>query len=256
MLLIFLPPVLVHFANYRDPSHLLFNMWYASFVTPALFTAAIYALNKKALKNIMLSEQLVLIAFVIFILQAQLHLAFMSVFSPVYSAAVCAIAIVLVIFPFARVIKSPKAKFTVFVLTALAVFYFGYFKFHESRMGNVPKEAKDSIKKAMQFIPESKDAAVLTNSNIVTHLCCRKYIWAMDTGNAEDVFLPVLREHLNLFYMLVYLYDFTYADNNIAPDVRNREIADLAKKHGFTYGFLYNDNITGVLIFTRQPGAR
>ena len=251
LLLIFLPPVLVHFANYRDPSHLLFNMWYASFVTPALFVSAVYALDKKARNNAVIHEHLVLAAFLVFVLQAELHLAFMSEFSPLYSAAVCAITMVFIIFPFSPAVKNQKAVFSVFVLAALAVFYFGYYNFQKSRMGDVPEAAKSSIKKAMEFIPASEDTAVLTNQNIVNHICCRKYIWALDSGTAEEVILPILRENLKSFYMLVYLYDFTYPDNKIAPDVRNREIASLAKQNGFSYGFLYNDNITGVLIFTR-----
>jgi uncharacterized membrane protein len=252
LFLIFLPPVLVHCVNYSDPSRLLFNMWYASFAVPALFAGTIYALNTKISKNRVFSENAVLIAFGIFLLQAQIHLAFMSDFSPGYSAAVSVIALILFIFPFTKLINRQKVQFSVFVMVAMAVFYFGYCSFHKSRMGNIQENGKESIKKAMQFIPSSKDAAVMTNSNIVTHLCCRKYIWAMDEGKAKDVFLPVLREKLSVFYMLVYLYDFTYAGNNIDPETRNREITELAQKNGFGYRFIYNDSITGVLEFTRR----
>jgi len=103
----------------------------------------------------------------------------------------------------------------------------------------------------MAHLPQDKNAAIITNINVVPHLCCRKYVWQMEWGSPGSVFLPVIKEKLKEFYMLVYLYDYSYTQEKLLPAVRNREINDLALKMGFKYEFVYGDSVAALFRYTK-----
>ena len=146
--------------------------------------------------------------------------------------------------------KKARMNLSILAVLALAVPYAGFYDFYKEKQAYVKQEHKDSIYKAMAHLPG--DAAVITNINIVPHLCCRKYVWQQEWGTSESVFLPVIKEKLKEFYMLIYLYDYSYTQEKLLPAVRNREINDLAVKMGYRFEFVYGDDKAALFKYSRE----
>jgi uncharacterized membrane protein len=251
LIFIFFPAVGLHLARFDRGFTFLFDLHYAAFVVAAVFGSAVYALNKIRTDGKPVSKHLTLIAFLILLVQVQIHLSYVFSFSAVYVASVYLIVLTLLIAAFAGAKKKAGVNLPVFALLIILVTYAGFFNFYREKFNYIKEEHRESIYKAMKYIPEDINTAVIANANIATHLCCRKYIWALEMGKTPTVFLPVIKEKLKEFYMLVYLYDFSYTQEKVKPAERNREILDLASKFGFKYQFIYADNITGVIKFSK-----
>jgi uncharacterized membrane protein len=248
-LLVFLPPAIVHSSHYSAHAALLFDTQYAAFVVPALFLGVVYSLKRLADKGKIAPGNLMLALFTVFLLQCQAHFSLMSVYDPVYVAA-STLWLALVLVPvFIPDRAGASLRNAVFAVMAITVFCGGYLNCYSFRLGMVEAGHRKSINEAISRLPEGP--AVITNSNIVPHVCCRKLVWSLDTGTAEEVMRPVEKLKLDEFYMLIYLYDFTYRLERIEPGLRNRELFGLAEKMGFKHQILYNDNISGVARFSR-----
>jgi hypothetical protein len=175
----------------------------------------------------------------------------MSAYNPVYIAA-STLWLALVLVPVLIPDRAADSfRNAIFAVMAIIVFCGGYLNCYSFRLGIVEAGRRKSINEAIARLPEGPSAAVITNSNIVSHVCCRKLAWSLDTGTAEEVMAPVEKQKLDEFYMLIYLYDFTYRLEGIEPGLRNRELFGLAEKMGFKPQFLYNDDICGVVRFSR-----
>jgi uncharacterized membrane protein len=250
LLIILVPPIIVQSAHYGSGLPLLFDIQYSAFVVPALFSSTLYTLNKINIEKKSFSKHLTLIAFLILLVQIEIHLSLMFIYSITYIISIYLLILILVFTAFTNVKAS--IRFPIFALLILIVIYAGYYNCYKERLINVNDKHRESINEAIKYLPKDENIAVITNTNIVPHLCCRKYIWDQEIGKTQSVLLPLIKEKLNEFYMLVYLYDFTYIRENIQPGVRNQEIFDLATKLGYKYQFVYADDITGVIKFNKQ----
>lgn len=249
LLFIFLPAVGLHLARYDRGFQFLFDLHYAAFVIPPLFAGALYGLERIQKDRKLSQPNMIFMAFVIFLLQLQLHLSFVSKFSAGYVAAFIITVLLLIFAAFWAVRKKAKFNFILPALLALAVPYFGFYNFYKEKQTYLPQEHKKSIYKVIERLP--KDAAVITNINIVPHLCCRKYVWQLEWGTSESVFMPVLKENLSEFYMLLYLYDYSYTQEKLQPAVRNKELHDLALKNGYKFEFVFGDDIAGLVKYSK-----
>jgi hypothetical protein len=197
------------------------------------------------------SKYIVFIVYLIFLLQIQIHLSMMSFFSPLYKSAMLLCVLILVPVAFSHEKLKPVIRFSLFSFLAVAVFYEGFFNFYNYKKECISAKDRESIYRAIKSIPEDKNTAVITNSNIGPHLCCRKYIWSLDLDSVSQVFLPVIKEKINNFYVLEDLNDYTYLGRNIHPDERHLELYNLTKKFGFKSLVLYNDGIIAVTRFLK-----
>jgi hypothetical protein len=251
-LLIFLPPIIIQCAHYSYGLPVLFDIQYASFVTPALFAGVLYFLNKIYINKTPAAKYINLFGFIILSIQIQIHLSFMAAFSFEFIITMYLAVFVLLFIAFAVNKINFKTNFILLAFLILVVSYGGYVNaYSKERLNNISEEQKSSINKAIKYIPEDENTVLIANANIITHLCCRKFVWALEIGNTTYVLLPIIKEKLNEFYVLTYLYDFTYQRENINSGARNQEILDLAIKLGYKYTFLYADNITGVIKFNK-----
>jgi len=251
-LLIFLPAVCLHLIRFDRGFQFLFDLHYAAFVVPPLFCGAIYALDKIAREKKIAQQHVVLAVFVVFLIQAQIHLSYIFKFSTGYVAVVFLIVMSLLFMAFAAGREKAKMNLTVLAALVLVVAYAGFYNFYREKQTYVNTKDKESIYRAIAHLPEDENTAVITNINIVPHLCCRKYVWQQEWGSSASVLLPVIKEKLKEFYMLVYLYDYSYTQEKLLPAERNREINDLAVKMGYKYEAVYGNSVAAVFKYSKE----
>lgn len=249
LLLLILPPAFIHTLMYINKDLFLFDVQYASFVAPPLFAAVIYGLSKPAAFGDLLKKNTTAAAFLVFLLQAQVQLSYMLGDSWVYKAAGFIITAALAVLAYIGASAKPRLKYGVMAVLSVLVFYAGYFKHYEWRLTYVPEEHRQSINRAMGFIPAGKAAAVVTNTNIAPHLCCRKYIFAMELSTPEEIMTYLAKDKVGEFYLLAYLHDFTYGGIN--PGDRTKRLFFLAHKMGYKLEPLFGDGITAVARLSR-----
>jgi uncharacterized membrane protein len=251
-LLVFLPAIGLHLARYDRGFQFLFDLHYAAFVVPPLFAAALYGVDRARVRWKLTETNFIFIAFVVFLMQAQVHLSFIFKFSAGYVSTVILTALFLLYTAFAAGKNKAKMNFSILAVLVFIIPYAGFYSFYREKLTYIKQEHKDSIYRALARLPEDENTAVMTNINIVPHVCCRKYVWQIEWGSAASVLLPVIKEKLKEFYMLVYLYDYSYTQEKLLPSVRNKEIHDLALKMGYKFEFVYGDDIAGLVRYSKE----
>jgi hypothetical protein len=158
--------------------------------------------------------------------------------------------VVLLYVVFSAAALKIRGKYFIFTALAVLVFFAGYFRYYEWRVTRVEAADKASINSAIKLIPADKNTAVVTNTNIAPHLCCRKYIFAMELSTPEEIFTYLHKGGLPDFYLFLYLKDFTY--EGFLPMERSKRIMTLAQKMGYTGEMQYDDKITVLIRFWKR----
>jgi uncharacterized membrane protein len=236
LVLILIPPAAIHLLFFRE-GLLLYDLYYSSFIAPSVFAACIYALNE--LKERKKPEgSLRKTAVFIFICQIMFHFVIMPLSGSVYIFPI--LALLLFFLPGFMRTGKPAAFVYAAAITAVIVFYAGYFTFSVYKEKMVAESAKKSISSAVAMVPPGALIPVLTNSNILPHLCCRKYAWIIEDGNVWDDLRPVREYGFKELYYLIYFHDFTYHGTDPVK-LNSGIIASLIEK-GYKSRELYRDN--------------
>lgn len=245
-------PLIIHSLKHNPALPVLFNQWYAAFISPALFAGLIYSIaaRNNALKGG--GRYAAPAALAVFILQAGIYYSFFSV-QYAFSETAAALVFILLVLMAALYLKGKgNAAAVTAALLAVLIFFTGFYKMYLLRKGDIAASGKASVKNAIKHLPKDVNVPVMTNSNIVTHVCCRKYVWAMDEKDTEGVLAPLKKLAPGRFYMLIYFYDFTYDKNGVDPNKRNAEIGAWSEANGYQNMFVYNDGLTGVVEFKKE----
>jgi hypothetical protein len=245
-LLLLLPPVIVHTLNYSPGALFLFDVQYASFTTPALFAGIVYGLAKAGRGA---AGRMTGMAFFVYLLQGQAHLGFLPGTDLLYFGTFYALAGIFIITGFAGERIKPVLKYGIFSALAVLVFYAGYFSHFGDRSAYVPGPDKWKIRAAIKLVPTYRGSAVITNTNITPHMCCRKYIWAMELSKPEEIFSIIEKDSLDEFFLLLYEKDFTY--NGLDPAAWTKEFLGMAEKAGFKKNVLQDDDTIFLLKFNK-----
>lgn len=256
LLLIMLPPLIVHSLNYQPSWQLhLFNYHYAGAVIPAFFISAIYAARKYTSSRNFTGAMF-------FILCAGIFLNFG--FSPAYKRGLLREWVILafVLIPLAYRFAGGKPGCAVnFVLPLLVIFtfYSGYFHYNKYR-GSTPGERKSALKEALKLAPADRDAYVIATDNLVPHLTSRRYLisvcpWRFDT-TPELKIQPALRVKAKE----IYLFRETKGDEYVNFWTLPQEIKDsdkiiaLLEKHGYSKKLLLKNDYAEVWRFEIKKG--
>jgi uncharacterized membrane protein len=233
MLFLMLPAVLVYTGAFK-PSVPLFQWHYAAIVLPGVFTALVFNLEsgwlKKKMEKIFPSiDYKIFTAALILLIQAQLHFSVMpvknfTIMVLFYCFLVFALPVLL-----ANISIGVPVRFLIAVSAVVYIYSCGYMKYYEFRGSLVSNEKRKSIYEAVKLLPDDLEIPVFSNSNIVPHIACRRYINYISTGAESMNFMSRISGHaFNRFYLLVDVDSYAYYEQS--PRVRNTGINMFAVK--------------------------
>jgi len=239
LLLLFLPPALLHLLSFK-PSMPLYGWYYSAIVTPALFVSLVYGLKK--IKDKYGDAAALNAAFLVFLIQVQLHLAFMPAKNSIAAAGVYVLfAGMIIILP---ALKAKIKRSTVITAFTVYIVFAGYFSYYGFRQEIIKPEMQESVREALKIVPKDPQIPVIANSYIVPHVSSRRYADFIEKRGTDEIFRPLIRERISRFFMLSSFHFLSYGHGESS---RIFDILREAKKKGYVYRVIYRKN--GVILF-------